>query len=202
MRRVVWSMAWYDTASTPPCDSVQHLGEVLEAQGTPLKEVVPIRRRKEYHVYVSHTLVGRIGAAVDSEGWSVFFSPPGARRFISLWDWEECTLGKPRPASGDISTDESVEWVLELLRKGEPPEIDLECVERMARAVDRRVARDRWLTPLLFLGGYVIAIGLIVSSIFSGRVWTSFTAGVLLVNLLMTNLKPSWLRPRKKFKRE
>ena len=195
-------MAWYDTASTPPCDSVQHLGEVLEAQGAPLKEIDLKGVRRDHHAYAAATSVGRVWVAVSDGGWSVFFSPPGARRFISLWDWEECTLGKPRPTSGDISTDESVEWVLGLLRKGEPPEIDLECVERMARAVDRRVARDRWLTPLLFLGGYAIAIGLIVSSIFSGRVWTSFTAGVLLVNLIMTNLKPFCLRLRKRFKRE
>ena len=174
----------------------------MEAQGTPLKEIDLKGGRRDYDAYIAATSIGRVGVAAGSSGWNIFFSPSEARGFISLWDWEECTLGKPRPTSGDISTDESVEWVLGLLRKGEPPEIDLECVERMARAVDRRVARDRWLTPLLFLGGYVIAIGLIVSSIFSGRVWTSFTAGVLLVNLLMTNLKPFCLRLRKRFKRE
>ena len=119
-----------------------------------------------------------------------------------LWDWEECTLGKPRPTGVALSAVESAEWVLGLVEKGELPEVDLECIERMGLAADRRRSHDRWLMPLLFLGGYVIAIGLIVSSIFSGRVWTSFTAGVLLVNLLIANLKPSWLRLRNKFKKE
>ena len=195
-------MSWCDSAQIAPSEAIKQLGETLEKQGTPLREVVLNNRRKDYRSYMANTSIGRVGVAASISGWNVFFSPSGARGFISLWDWEECTLGKPRPTSGDMPTDESVEWVLGLLRKGEPPEIDLECVERMARAVDRRVARDRWLTPLLFLGGYVISIGLIVSSIFSGRVWTSFTAGVLLVNLLMTNLKPFCLRLRKRFKRE
>ena len=195
-------MAWYDSAPEPLSNALERLDEALRIRGLSLQELNLKHAKKGYQAYGVATSVGRIWVARYRGEWGVFFSPAGAQRFINLWDWEECTLGKPRPTGDELSAVESAEWVLGLVEKGELPDVDLECIERMGLAADRRRARYRWLMPLLFLGGYVIAIGLIVSSIFSGRVWTSFTAGVLLVNLLIANLKPFCLRLRKRFKRE
>lgn len=156
--------------------------------------------KKGYRAYGVATPNGRIWVATYQGEWGVFFSPQGSQRFINLWDWEECALGKPRPLGGELSAVESAEWVLGLVERG-VPDIDLDCVERLGHAKDRRVARNRWLTPLLFLGGYVIAIGLIVSAIHSGRTWTGITGATLLVNLVIATFKPVCLRIRSKFER-
>ncbi|MDO5067271.1 MAG: hypothetical protein Q4D96_08340 [Propionibacteriaceae bacterium] len=153
---------WYDTAPIAPSSAIKRLGEELERQKTPLREVVLGNKKKNYRTYMASAPIGRIGVAAGSGGWNVFYSPVGARGFISLWDWEECVYGKPRPKSGDIPTDESVEWILRLLRKEEAPDINLECVEKMAQAVDRRVARDRWLGPLITVGLYLLVFGVLV----------------------------------------
>ncbi|RRD49720.1 hypothetical protein [Arachnia propionica] len=158
-------MVWYDTASTLPCDKLKHLGEVLDSLGCPLGEVARDKVKGDRHDYAASTPVGRIWLAVSEGGWSVFFSPSGARRFITLWDWEECMLGKPRPKGRHIPVDESVDWLVGLLKEGKCPEVDLECVERMAAGMGRRVARERWLGPLMTMVSYLAVCGLLVGSV-------------------------------------
>ncbi|MDO5067987.1 MAG: hypothetical protein Q4D96_11970 [Propionibacteriaceae bacterium] len=192
-------VAWYDTAPILPDESVKYLGEVLNEKGMPLQEMVLTKARNGLRGYSANTPIGRVGAAVDNNGWSVLFSPPGTRRFITMWDWEEWVLGKPRPNNSELSTADSVEWVLGLLEKGEPVVLDLEVVEKAGEELDRRVARDRWLTPLLFLGGYIIAIGLFVSFLHSGLTMTAIGSVTLLGNLLIMTFKPVYLRIRRKF---
>ncbi|MDO5067986.1 MAG: hypothetical protein Q4D96_11965 [Propionibacteriaceae bacterium] len=182
-----------------PDEAVLRLGNVLEAQGTPLRELSLNNPREGHRAYGASTAVGRVWVAVLEGKWSVYFSPPGAQRFISLWDWEECKYGKPQPGNIELPLDESVDWVLGFLERRNSPEIDLVCVEAVIRRYDRRVARDRWLTPLLFLGGYVIAVGLFVSFLHSGLTMTGITSMTLLLSLLVATFKPVYLRIRRKF---
>lgn len=157
-------MAWYDTAPNPPPEAVQRLGDVLEARGTPLHEVILNSERRNYRPYGAITSIGKVGVSADLDGWYVFFCPPGTRRYMNIWDWKECALGEPRPKGRELPLEESVEWVLGLLEKNRPPEVDLECVERAGRELDRRVARDRWFRPLTTFGLSAVLIGVLIWS--------------------------------------
>lgn len=158
-------MVWFDTAPVQPDEAIKHLGEVLEARGMPFHEVVLKEARGGLRGYTASTPVGRVGVAVDRKGWSVFVSPPGTQRFISMWDWEEWVLGKPRPKNSELSTEDSVDWVLHLLDQGEPLGLDLGRIEEAGEELDRRVARERWLGPLMTVVSYLAVFGLLVGSV-------------------------------------
>lgn len=176
-------MAWYDTAPIPPPEAVRRLGDVLEVRGTPLGETAPKDKRRRHQVYQTLTSVGEVGVTVSVDGWHVFFSPWGTRRFMNIWDWKECALGEPRPKGRELPLEESVEWVLGLLEKNRPPEVDLECVERAGRELDRRVARDRWLGPLKTFGLYAVLIGVLIWSGVTGS-----TGGVIVGSICLAQL--------------
>lgn len=182
-------MAWYDTAPIVPDEEVKYLGRMLEMLGAPLMEKEVKRLRSKVRFYSALTARGEIGVTVGKNGSGIFFCPVGAGRFVDIWDWEECTLGKSRPKNSNVvPLRESVDWILGVLQADDHPSIDLELLEEIGKKEDRRIARERRFNWFLLAVGYIVGVYLFASSMESGRAWTGVTAGLLLMNMIVGTL--------------
>lgn len=182
-------MVWHETAPVPPGDAVKYLGELLELRGTPLSEIFLENAKRNHRAYGASTKYGRIWIAVSLAGWSIFFSPPGAIGFISLWDWEECVEGKPPPKGGVLSVEKSVEWILEILNEEVVCEIDSETIERMAQAREKRRLRNRWLKPLEMIAILLVFFGVLAWAVATESMGGIVCAGVILPKVIQATLE-------------
>ena len=104
----------------------------LARRGTPFRSIG--RRDGEAQPrYVAHTHIGSILAQYDGAQWTLFLSPPGARRYASYPDWAELMYGRA-PGGYQSSETASTVWIEKLLKEDEPPLIDVKELDKIIQA--------------------------------------------------------------------
>lgn len=194
-------MVWYDIAPVIPPDEVKYLGEMLEMFGAPLVEMAAENQGKDIRFYCSTLTQGRVAVAISTNGCNVFFSPPGVARFLDMWDWEECTLGKPRPKNWRQSTmKEPVDWILKVLMARDLPELDSELLEEIVKKKECKLARDRWLRAVYTFALYLVILALFIWSVATDSFAGMLASGIALSKMLHTTFGSTWMKFLKRTK--
>ncbi|RRD47368.1 hypothetical protein [Arachnia propionica] len=103
----------------------------LRDQGTPFIELEWREGVDLWPRYAAWTHIGRISAEYNGSEWILSLALPEAKYFATYADWAECLYG-PIRTGYSIEEAASVFWLRKLLKDDDPPQIDVDALDRVA----------------------------------------------------------------------
>lgn len=103
----------------------------LRDQGTPFIELEWREGVDLWPRYAAWTHIGRILAEYNGSEWILSLALPEAKYFATYADWAECLYG-PTRTGYSIEESAAVFWLRKLLKDEDPPQINVDALDRVA----------------------------------------------------------------------